>query len=255
MQDAHCGLCLTLSGANPAAMTKKSPDTSSRGIVVRVKTARGRSTSSSRWLQRQLNDPYVAQAKKDGYRSRAAYKLLELDDKYNFLSSGKRVVDLGAAPGGWSQVAVARCGKDNVAGIDLLEIPPVPGAAFLQMDFMDDAAPETLKTMMGKADIVLSDMAPNASGNPSLDHMRIIILVEAAFEFAVEVLKPGGTFIAKVWQGGTEHTLLARMKKHFAAVKHAKPKSSRQDSAETFVVAMGFRTLSSGEISGVESDG
>jgi len=222
-------------------MTEKSSDKTSRGVTVRVKTARGRTTSSSRWLQRQLNDPYVARAKKDGYRSRAAYKLIELDDKFGFLKAGKHVVDLGAAPGGWSQVAVARCGKDNVAGIDLLEIPPVPGAALLQMDFMDDAAPAALKALMGHADIVLSDMAPNASGQPNLDHLRILILVEAAFEFALEVLKPGGVFVAKVWQGGTENKLLERMKKHFVTVKHAKPKSSRQDSAETFVVAVGFR--------------
>ncbi|HEU5047371.1 MAG TPA: RlmE family RNA methyltransferase [Rickettsiales bacterium] len=222
-------------------MTKKPSDKSSRGLSVRVKTARGRSVSSSRWLQRQLNDPYVAQAKKDGYRSRAAYKLTELDEKFQFLKAGKQVVDLGAAPGGWSQVAVAKCGEGNVVGIDLLEISPVPGATLLQMDFMDDAAPQALKDLMGEADIVLSDMAPNASGQPSLDHLRIVLLVEAAFEFAMEVLKPGGVFVAKVWQGGTENKLLERMKKHFVSVKHAKPKASRQDSAETFVVATGFR--------------
>lgn len=222
-------------------MTKKSSGKSSRGIVVRVKSASGRSTSSTRWLQRQLNDPYVSKAKREGYRSRAAYKLIELDEKFHFLKAGKKIVDLGAAPGGWSQVAVQKCGEGNVAGIDLLEIPPVPGAILLQMDFMEDAAPDALKALMGRADIVLSDMAPNASGQPDLDHMRILILVEAAFEFALEVLKPGGVFVAKVWQGGTEHKLLERMKKNFAAVRHAKPKASRQDSAETFVVATGFK--------------
>ena len=222
-------------------MTEKTSGTSSRGVTVRVKTAKGRKTSSSRWLQRQLNDPYVVMARREGYRSRAAYKLIELNEKYGFLKKGMKVVDLGAAPGGWSQVAVKECGEGNVAGIDLLEIAPVPGAHLIQMDFMDDAAPQTLKTLMHHVNIVLSDMAPNASGQPDLDHMRIVILVEAAFEFALEVLRPGGVFIAKVWQGGTENTLLARMKQHFTTVRHAKPKSSRQDSAETFVVAMGFK--------------
>lgn len=210
-------------------------------MTVRVKTAKKRSVSSARWLQRQLNDPYVAKAKREGYRSRAAYKLLELDEKFTFLAKGLRVVDLGAAPGGWSQVAVQKCGEGHVVGIDLLAIPDVPGSIFLEMDFMDDAAPEALKKLMGRADIVLSDMAPNASGQPNLDHLRILILVEAAFEFALEVLKPGGVFVAKVWQGGTENKLLERMKKHFVSVRHAKPKASRQDSAETFVVAMGFK--------------
>lgn len=214
---------------------------SSRGMVVRVKTARGRSNASSRWLARQLNDPYVQKAKKDGYRSRAAYKLSEIDDKLRFLAPGKQVVDLGAAPGGWSQVVVERCGEDSVVGIDLLEIPPVPGATFLQMDFMDDAAPGALKALKGEADIVLSDMAPNASGNQKLDHLRIVMLVEAAFQFACEVLKPGGVFVAKVWQGGAESELLAEIKRSFTSVKHIKPKASRQDSAETFLVATGFR--------------
>lgn len=223
-------------------MTEKSGKGSSRGVTVRVKTARKRTNSSSRWLQRQLNDPYVVRAKKDGYRSRAAYKLIELDEKFTFLKPGKKIVDLGAAPGGWAQVAVEKCGEDHVVGIDLLEIPPLPGAKFLQMDFMDDAAPDALKSLMGRADIVLSDMAPNASGQKDLDHTRIVILVEAAFEFAIEVLKPGGVFVAKVWQGGTENTLLARMKQHFTSVRHAKPAASRKDSAETFVVAMGFKS-------------
>jgi len=222
-------------------MTEKTGGKSSRGIVVRVKTARGRTTSSSRWLQRQLNDPYVIQAKRDGYRSRAAYKLIELDEKFHFLGKNKQVVDLGAAPGGWSQVAVAKCGEGNVVGMDLLEIPAIPGATLLKKDFMEDDAPAMLKALMGKVDIVLSDMAPNASGQPNLDHMRIVILIEAAFDFACEVLKPGGVFVAKAWQGGTERLLLERIKKNFAVVRHAKPKSSRQDSAETFLVATGFK--------------
>jgi 23S rRNA (uridine2552-2'-O)-methyltransferase len=222
-------------------MTDKKPKKSSRGVVVRVKTASGRTISSSRWLARQLNDPYVQKAKKEGYRSRAAFKLSEIDDRFHFLAKGKNVVDLGAAPGGWAQVAVQRCGENRVVGIDLLEIPAIPGATFLAMDFMDDAAPDALKALMGHPDIVLSDMAPNASGNQKLDHMRIIILVEAAFYFACEVLKPGGVFVAKVWQGGAESGVLAEIKRRFATVKHVKPKASRQDSAETFLVATGFK--------------
>lgn len=221
-------------------MSKK-PGHSSRGLTVRVKTAKRRSISSTRWLQRQLNDPYVQKAKREGYHSRAAYKLLELEEKFHFLTNGAKVVDLGAAPGGWSQVAVAACGEGNVIGLDLLEISPVPGAMLLQMDFMEASAPEELKKLIHGADIVLSDMAPNASGQPNLDHLRIVTLVEAAFDFACEVLRPGGVFVAKVWQGGTERELLNRVKERFTTVKHAKPKSSRQDSAETFLVAMGFR--------------
>lgn len=214
----------------------------SRGLSVRVKTARGRSNSSARWLARQLNDPYVQKAKREGYRSRSAFKLIEIDEKTHILDKGKKIVDLGAAPGGWAQVCVQRCGEGNVVGIDLLEVAPLPGAQFLHMDFMDDKAPDALKALMGQADVVLSDMAPNASGNQSLDHLRIVQLVEAAFYFACEVLKPGGAFVAKVWQGGAEAQLLAEIKKRFANVKHIKPKSSRQDSAETFLVATGFRT-------------
>lgn len=221
---------------------KKKHSGSSRGVVVRVKTARGRTNASTRWLARQLNDPYVQKAKKEGYRSRAAYKLSEIDDKLHFLTKGKRVVDLGAAPGGWSQVAVQRCGEGNVVGLDLLEIPEVVGATLLQMDFMDDAAPDALKSLMGgKVDVVLSDMAPNTSGNQKLDHLRIVLLVEAAFHFACEVLKPDGVFVAKVWQGGAETEVLAEIKRHFSVVKHIKPKASRQDSAETFLVATGFK--------------
>ncbi len=221
-------------------MTEKKKS-GTRGMTVRVKTAKSRSNSSARWLQRQLNDPYVQRARQEGYRSRAAFKLIEIDDKLQFLAKGKHVVDLGAAPGGWAQVAVQRCGEGNVIGIDLLEIPAVPGADLIMMDFMGDAAPEILKAKMGRADIVLSDMAPNASGNQNLDHIRIMVLVEAAFQFACEVLKPGGVFVAKVWQGGAQSGLLAEVKKHFAVVKHVKPKASRQDSAETFLVATGFR--------------
>jgi 23S rRNA (uridine2552-2'-O)-methyltransferase len=222
-------------------MTEKKSGTSSRNIVVRVKTGRGRTNASNRWLQRQLNDPYVKKAKAEGYRSRAAFKLSEIDDKLKFLTKGKNVVDLGAAPGGWAQVVVERCGENRVVGIDLLEIPPVAGAHFLQMDFMDDAAPDALKALMGHPDIVLSDMAPNTSGNQKLDHMRIMMLVEAAFMFACEVLKPNGIFLAKVWQGGTEASVLAEIKKRFTTVKHIKPKASRSDSAETFLVATGFK--------------
>jgi len=220
-------------------MTKK--NTSGRGLTVRVKTAKKRSTSSTQWLKRQLNDPYVRRAKADGYRSRAAYKILELDEKFHFLKKGMKVVDLGAAPGGWTQVLCQR--GISVVGIDLLEIPPIPGSTLLQMDFMDEDAPARLKQELGgEADLVLSDMAPNACGDPKLDHLRIVTLVEAAFDFACEVLKPGGGFIAKNWQGGTEAELLGRIKQRFTTVKHAKPKSSRSDSAETFLVAIGFRS-------------
>ena len=222
-------------------MTEKKSQKSSRGLVVRVKTARGRSNASNRWLARQLNDPYVQKAKREGYRSRAAYKLSEIDDRFHFLGKGKNVVDLGSAPGGWAQVAVQRCGENRVVGIDLLEIPPIAGTNFLTMDFMDDTAPDALKVLMGNPDIVLSDMAPNASGNQKLDHMRIVLLVEAAFHFACEVLKPDGIFVAKVWQGGAKTELLAEIKRRFTTVKHVKPKASRQDSAETFLVAMGFK--------------
>jgi len=222
-------------------MSENTYDKSSRGVSVRVKTAKRRTISSSLWLKRQLNDPYVVKARKEGYRSRAAYKLIEINEKHEFLKKGLHVVDLGAAPGGWSQVAVERVGFDNVIGLDLLEVPAVAGANIFQMDFMDDDAPAKLKELMPRVDIVLSDMAPNASGQPNLDHLRIILLVEAAFDFACEVLSPNGVFVAKVWQGGTEHKLLEKMKQYFTTVKHVKPKASRQDSAETFVVAQGFR--------------
>lgn len=220
----------------------KESSSQGRGKHVRVKTARGRKLSSTRWLQRQLNDPYVQQAKADGYRSRAAYKLTELDDKFSFLHPGCNVLDLGAAPGGWTQVAVQRCGAGNVLGLDLQEIAPIPGATLLQMDFMEEDAPERIHAQLqGAVDIVLSDMAANASGQPAVDHLRIMTLVEAAYDFACEVLAPGGSFVAKVLQGGTEQELLKNMKQDFEKVRHAKPKASRKDSAESYVIATGYR--------------
>lgn len=206
----------------------------------RVKTAKGRKISSTLWLQRQLNDPYVQRAKAEGYRSRAAYKLIELDEKFRFLKQGQNVLDLGAAPGGWTQVALKK--KARVVAIDLLLVKPIPGAECIEMDFMDNAAPEKLKKLLGgKADIVLSDMAPNSSGHASTDHLRIMALVEAAYAFACEVLNENGAFVAKVLQGGTETALLKEMKQRFRVVRHAKPRASRPDSAEMYVVATGFR--------------
>jgi 23S rRNA (uridine2552-2'-O)-methyltransferase len=210
----------------------------------KVKTARGRTTSSTKWLQRQLNDPYVQKAKAMGYRSRAAFKIAELDDKFKFFKSNMTVVDLGAAPGGWSQVAMERCkGNSTIIGLDLLPIDTITGITFLEMDFMEEEAPEALCALLpdGKADIVISDMAPNASGTPSLDHLRIMGLVETAADFAFEILKPGGHFVSKVWQGGTERETLQMLQKRFDKVRHAKPASSRKGSSETFLVAMGFR--------------
>ena len=217
--------------------------TGSRDLTVRVKTARGRKNSSTKWLQRQLNDPYVQQAKRDGYRSRAAYKLVELNEKFDFLKQGQRILDLGAAPGGWSQVAREIIGEDGtIVGIDLLEIEPLAGATFIQKDFHDDDAPEILKEALGgPAHIVMSDMAANTTGHSPTDHLRIMALCELAYDFAREVLAPGGVFICKVLKGGTENDLLALMKKDFDVVKHAKPNASRKDSAESYVVASGFR--------------
>ena len=216
-----------------------------RNLTERVKTAKGRKLSSTRWLQRQLNDPYVAEAQTRGYRSRAAFKLIELDDRFRFLSPGKRVVDLGAAPGGWTQVAVERVlkgDKGKVVGLDISEMEPVAGATILHGDFLDDDAPERLREVLdGPADIVLSDMAAPSTGHPSTDHLRIMALCEAALMFAEEVLAPGGAFVAKVLQGGTEHQLLADMKRSFDVVRHAKPPASRSDSAEMYVVALGFK--------------
>ena len=222
--------------------TKGTGTGGTRNLTVHVKTAYKRKLSSTLWLQRQLNDPYVARAKKDGYRSRAAYKLIELDDRYKLLKPGMRVLDLGAAPGGWTQVAVARCGKDKVVGLDLKEIDPIPGAILIVQDFMADEAPARIREVLGgPVDAVLSDMAPNASGQTQIDHLRIIGLCEAAIEFSQEVLAEGGIFVAKVWQGGTQSELLKILRQHFTSVKHAKPDASRKDSAESYVVATGFK--------------
>jgi len=216
------------------------------GLKTRVKTAKRRSHSSTLWLERQLNDPYVARAKREGYRSRAAYKLIEIDDKLHFLKPGARVVDLGAAPGGWSQVAAKRVGtqegKGRVVAIDILEMGAIPGVDFMVLDFLDPKAPDLLKGELGGgADVVLSDMAANATGHRQTDHLKIMGLVEAAADFAKDVLAPGGAFLAKVLQGGTENALLAALKRDFAAVKHIKPAASRSDSSELYVVATGYR--------------
>jgi 23S rRNA (uridine2552-2'-O)-methyltransferase len=213
-----------------------------RDLTVRVR-AKGRSLSSQKWLARQLNDPYVARARREGLRSRAAFKLEEIDDRHRLLKPGARVVDLGAAPGGWSQVAAKRVGaKGRVVAIDVLEMDAIPGVEFARIDFLDPAAPDRLKAMLGgPADVVLSDMAANATGHRKTDHLKIVALVEAAAEFAGEVLKPGGAFLAKVIQGGTEGALLAELKRNFASVKHVKPAASRADSAELYVLATGFR--------------
>jgi len=201
--------------------------------------------SSRLWLERQLNDPYVARAKREGMRSRAAYKLIEIDDKAHFFKKGSRVIDLGAAPGGWSQVAAERIGSPKhgkVIAIDLLPMEPMPGVNFIKLDFLDHAAPDKLKEMIGgPADVVLSDMAANATGHARTDHLKIMALVEAAAEFAREVLAPGGTFLAKVLQGGTEAALLTSLKRDYKSVKHVKPPASRTDSAELYLLATGFR--------------
>ncbi|MEM7743666.1 MAG: RlmE family RNA methyltransferase [Pseudomonadota bacterium] len=228
--------------------------TSGRGqreLRTRVKTARGRKLSSTRWLERQLNDPYVVRAKREGYRSRAAFKLIEIDDKLRFLVPGARVVDLGCAPGGWCQVAVKRVnalgekqGKavGTVLGVDLQETEPVAGSKILHLDFMDDGADEAVKTALGgQADVVLSDMAASASGHRATDHMRIVALAETAAYFAFDVLAEDGSFAAKVLQGGTEGSLLTLLKQRFAKVSHIKPPASRADSAEMYVIATGFR--------------
>ena len=211
--------------------------------MTRLKTARGRKASSTRWLERQLNDPYVKRAKADGYRSRAAYKLLELDEKFGLLRGVTAVVDLGIAPGGWSQVVRRKTPKAAIVGIDLLPTDPIEGVAILEMDFMDEAAPETLIEALGDVapDLVLSDMAANTVGHAQTDHLRTMGLVEAGLEFAVEVLKPGGTFVAKVLAGGADHGLVAELKRHFRTVKHAKPPASRKDSSEWYVIAQGFK--------------
>ena len=213
-----------------------------RHATVRVKTARGRTVSQQRWLQRQLNDPYVAEAKKRGYRSRAAFKLLQLDDQFRLLKPKARVIDLGAAPGGWTQVSVERTKGGVVIGIDVTPVDPIAGATVLAKDFYDEDAPAILtKLLDGPADVVLSDMAAAATGETQVDHIRIMGLAEAAHDFARSVLKPGGAFVAKVLRGGTERTLLDRLKKDFEKVRHVKPEASRSDSAEMYVVATGFR--------------
>jgi 23S rRNA (uridine2552-2'-O)-methyltransferase len=217
-----------------------------RPLKIRVRTARKRSLSSTLWLERQLNDPYVARAKREGYRSRAAYKLLEINEKYKLLKPGQRIVDLGAAPGGWSQVAAAQTrageGKGRVIAVDLLKTDPIEGVEFHELDFHDPRAPERLRQWLGgPADGVLSDMAANATGHRRTDHLRIMGLVELAADFAAETLAPDGFFLAKVLQGGSEGNLLARLKRAFAAVRHVKPRSSRADSAELYVLATGFR--------------
>ena len=212
------------------------------GLRTRVKTARGRTAQSTRWLERQLNDPYVKRAKAEGYRSRAAYKLIELDERFGIIQGKRRVVDLGIAPGGWSQVIRRRIPKASVVGIDLLPVDPIDGVTIFQMDFMDDAAPDRLMEALGGApDLVLSDMAANTVGHPQTDALRTMALVETALAFAMDVLEKGGTFVAKVFAGGADAQLVAEMKRNFNTVKHAKPPSSRKGSVEWFVVAQGFK--------------
>jgi 23S rRNA (uridine2552-2'-O)-methyltransferase len=220
---------------------------SDRDLKVRVKTSKGRKIGSTLWLQRQLNDPYVAKAKAEGLRSRAAYKLIELNERYSLLHKGQRVVDLGAAPGGWSLVAAPIVGTTEanplIVGIDFLDMDPIPGVVLLKKDFNDDDAPDQLVAALGghKADLVLSDMAAPTTGHRATDHLRIMALVELAADFAIKVLAPGGAFVTKVFQGGTEHELLGLLKQHFATTQHAKPPASRAGSAETYLVAKGFK--------------
>jgi 23S rRNA (uridine2552-2'-O)-methyltransferase len=213
----------------------------SRGLSVFVKSAKSRSPASARWLARQLNDPYVTAAKQQGWRSRAAFKLLELDDKFHLIRKGLRVVDLGAAPGGWSQVAVKR-GAASVLALDLLPIDPIHDASIIQGDFLDPGMPDRLtEELGGDADLVLSDMAPNTTGHASTDHIRIVALAELALDFAIRILCPGGAFVAKVFQGGSEKQILDVLKRNFTTVRHAKPPSSRKESSELYVVATGFK--------------
>ncbi len=226
-------------------MTTK-PVGGGRDLKVRVRSGKGRTLASKLWLERQLNDPYVARARREGLRSRAAYKLAEIDDRFHILRPGAKVADLGAAPGGWSQIAARRTGaaehRGRVVAIDLLDMPAIPGVDFLHLDFLDPAAPGRLKDLLaGPADVVLSDMAANATGHRKTDHLKIMALAETAVMFAREVLRPGGAFLCKVLQGGTESTLLADLKRDFEVVKHVKPAASRSDSAELYVLATGFR--------------
>ena len=230
-----------------AGGTAKRPFGGARQMGVRLKTAIGRTASSQRWLERQLNDPYVAAAKREGWRSRAAFKLIEIDDKHRVLKPGQRIVDLGAAPGGWSQVAAKRTrageGKGQVVAIDYLDFDPIPGVDIVKLDFLDHSAPARLKALLrdGGADVVLSDMAAPTTGHAGTDHLRIMALAEAALAFAVEVLAPGGAFLCKVFQGGSERELLAELKQRFKIVRHVKPPASRADSAELYVLATGFK--------------
>ena len=220
----------------------RSPTGAGGGLRTRVKTARGRKIASTRWLERQLNDPYVKRAKAEGYRSRAAYKLIELDERFAFLKGAKRIVDLGVAPGGWAQVVRQRLPQAVLVGIDLLPTDPIDGATLLQMDFMADEAPDELKAALGgPADLVLSDMAANTVGHPQTDHLRTMGLVEAGLDFACDVLMPGGAFVAKVLAGGADNNLVALLKRRFTSVKHAKPPASRKGSSEWYVVAQGFK--------------
>lgn len=209
-------------------------------VKTKVKTAKGRKNSSTRWLKRQINDIYVEEAKKQGYRGRAAFKLKEMNEKLDILKPGMKIVDLGSAPGGWCQIAAEH--KCKIVAMDLLEQDSLPGVDFVQMDFMADEAPDTLKDMLGgQADAVISDMAPNTTGHKATDHLRIMAVVEAAYLFATEVLKPEGVFVAKVFQGGAQNTLLAQMKQDFKVIKHMKPPASRKESSEQYLVASGFR--------------
>lgn len=238
-------------GKKPGGGDKKSSGRGQRDLRVRVKSAKGRRLSSTLWLARQLNDPYVARAKRDGYRGRAAYKIMELDDKFGFLVPGARIVDLGCAPGGWCQIAVARVnalgeksGKKigRVLGIDLQEVDPIPGAEIHQLDFLSDGADDQVKGWLGgRADVVMSDMAASSSGHKGTDHLRIVALVEAALQLAFDVLEPGGTFVAKVLAGGAEVEMQTMLKRRFHKVANVKPPASRSDSSEKFVVAQGFR--------------
>lgn len=236
----------TSGGKSSGSKAASSPKSGSgaRGLTVKVKTAKRRSTSSTRWLQRQLNDPYVQEARRQGLRSRAAFKLRELNERFHLLKPGMRVVDLGAAPGGWTQVCVQAVGaKGKVVAIDILDYAPIAGAVTLQGDFLAEDTPERLYEALegAHADAVLSDMAPPTTGHPSTDHLRIMGLVEVALDFATSVLADGGIFVAKVFQGGAEKTLLDQLKRDFATVRHAKPPASRKESSETYVIATGYR--------------
>jgi 23S rRNA (uridine2552-2'-O)-methyltransferase len=232
-----------MTGRPPKKTERGSSGRGDRGRKVKLKTARGRKTSSTRWLQRQLNDPYVRAAKSKGYRSRAAFKLVELDDKFHVLKKGARVLDLGAAPGGWVQVAAERIGATGkIVGADILEMEPIPGAELMVADLLDADTPDRLKQALGgEADVVLSDMAAATTGHRATDHLRTTALIEAALDVAEDTLTPGGAFVGKVFQGGATGELLARIKRHFSMVKHVKPPASRAESVELYLVATGFK--------------